>query len=107
MDRVNNKRTKSNTLGRNTSLTSEAESKLVKRLWAKPDGAARNGCRIRKEKQYLYEFQKWNPKSGLVHCLQKTPQFVDQKPRAVEYARKKAIDPFIVYPYLKTSQKCT
>ncbi|KAL0861585.1 hypothetical protein ABMA27_009084 [Loxostege sticticalis] len=96
LDHVNNRRTKSNTLGRNTALTLEAEAKLANSLKL----MEKHGFGLSRQEllETVGEYA-WFTAFKKRHILSL------KKPQAVEYARKKAIDPFIVYPYFDLLKK--
>lgn len=107
MDCVNQRRIKSNTLGRNTALGTEAETMLangLKLMEKHGFGLSRKelletvGEYVQKNK-IATNFKNGIPGQAWFAGFKNRHNLSIKKPQAVEYARKKAIDPFIVFPY--------
>lgn len=107
IDCVNSRRTKSNTLGRSTVLAPDAETSLANGLKLMEKygfGLSRKevletvGEYVNKNNMST-NFKNGKPGQAWFTGFKKRHNLSIKKPQAVEYARKKAIDPFILYPY--------
>lgn len=113
MDHVNNKRIKSNTLGRNTALSYEVEKKLATSLHFMEKhgfGLARaemleTVAQYVQKNKILTPFKDGKPGNAWLTGFNKRHKLSVKKPQAVEYSRKKAINPFIVFPYFDLLEK--
>lgn len=113
MDHVNNKRFKSKTLGRSTALSLEVEEKLASYLHL----MERNGFGLSKTEllEMVGDYVRLNglstpfkdvvPGEAWFYGFKNRHNLSVKKPQGVEYARKKAIDPFIVYSYYDLLEK--
>lgn len=109
MDRVNNRRTKSNSLGRNTALIPEVEEKLANclRLMERYGFGLSRKEVLEMVGEYVQQnnistsFKNGIPGQAWFSAFKERHNLSIKKPQAIEYARKKAIDPFIVYPYFE------
>ncbi|XP_047022265.1 tigger transposable element-derived protein 2-like [Helicoverpa zea] len=109
MDHAKNRRYKSNSLGRSTALSRDVESKLASLLHS----MEKYGFGLTKKEvlemvgQYVRRndlstpFKNGTPGSAWFTAFKERHNLSVKKPQAVEIARKKAIDPFIVYPYFE------
>lgn len=113
MDHVNHKRFKSKTLGRSTALDSEVEAKLANCIHV----MEKYGFGLTKKEllelvgDYVNRndlstpFKDGIPGDAWFTSFKVRHNLSVKKPQGVEYARKKAVDPFIVYPYFDLLQK--
>lgn len=107
MDHVNNRRTKSNSLGRNTALPLPVEEKLAfcLHLMEKHGFGLTKTEMLEMVAEFINKnkistpFKNGTPGNSWFTAFKKRHRLAVKKPQAVEYARKKAINPFIVYPY--------
>ncbi|GBP09565.1 hypothetical protein EVAR_76566_1 [Eumeta japonica] len=106
MDHVKNKRGKSDTLARNTALSREVERKLASYLHL----MERYGFGLTRDEvlEMVGEYVRINkistpfngrPGNDRFNAFKKRNNLSVKKPQAVEYARKRAVDPFLIYPY--------
>ncbi|KAL0833065.1 hypothetical protein ABMA28_001177 [Loxostege sticticalis] len=113
MDHVHNKRMKSSTLGRCTALSPEIEKKLASYLHT----MERYGFGLSRQEvlevvgHYVTKngiptpFKNGKPGNEWFKAFKERNNLSVKKPQAVEYARKKAVDPFIIYPYFDLLKK--
>lgn len=113
MDHVNRKRVTSTTLGRSTALSQEIEYKLATSLHTMEKygfGLSRKevlemvGDYVNKNK-LITPFKNGIPGKDWFLAFKERHGLSLKKPQGVEHARKKAIDPFIVYPYYDLLEK--
>lgn len=107
MDHVHGKRVKSKTLGRNTALSQEIETKLASYIHI----MERNGFGLSRDEileivsNYVTQnkiptpFKNGKPGKDWFISFKERNNLSIKKPQAVEHARKKAVDPFIIYSY--------
>nr|XP_026494170.1 uncharacterized protein LOC113399291 [Vanessa tameamea] len=113
MDHVNKRRTKSTTLGRNTALSAENEFRLATNLHFMEKygfGLSRKevlqlvGDYINKN-NLVTPFKNGIPGKDWFLAFKERHGLSIKKPQAVEYSRKKAVDPFIIYSYFDLLEK--
>lgn len=113
MDHVKGKRDKSTSLGRNTALSPDFEYKLATSLHM----MEKNGFGLSRKEvlemvdDYVNQNKRITPfKNGIPGkdwflAFKEHHALSVKKPQSVEYARKKAVDPFIIYPYFDLLEK--
>lgn len=113
MDHVKKRRVKSTTLGRNTALSPEIVYNLATSLHLMEKygfGLSRKevlqmvGDFIN-QNELTTPFKNGIPGKDWFLAFKKRHGLSIKKPQAVEYARKRAADPFIIYPYFELLEK--
>ncbi|CAH2097797.1 unnamed protein product [Euphydryas editha] len=113
MDHVNRKRGISKTLGRNTALSPDIERNLATSLHTMEKyGFALSRKEVLqmvgdyvKKNTLITPFKNGIPRKDWFLAFRKRQGLSLKKPQGIEYARKTAIDPFIVFPYFDLLEK--